>query len=127
MNKFKECTTCHHVWENRDSFLSDPTLVLLGYQVNFLHLEAGLFLFSHETADCGTSLAIEAGEFADLYNGPIFETPHASIKKCPHYCLEETSLVPCPEKCECAYVREVLQIVKNWPKRKAPRKDAQPR
>jgi hypothetical protein len=23
---------------------------------------------------------------------------------------------PCPSQCECAYIREILQIIRNWPK-----------
>jgi hypothetical protein len=31
-------------------------------------------------------------------------------------CLREGALDPCPLKCECRYVRDVLQVVRHWPK-----------
>ncbi len=42
---------------------------MVGYQVDFDELKAGLFLFTHS---CGTTLSVCAGDFQDLYNGPIF-------------------------------------------------------
>ncbi len=118
MNKkcFKECTNCHFKWDNRTSFLSDPTITLVGYQVNFGFLQAGFFLFTHETKGCGTSLAIEAGEFTDMHVGPIFEERMTGGKECPGYCNDKYSLDQCDNKCECAYVRDVLHRVKTWPK-----------
>lgn len=115
---FKECTSCHHVWEDRDDFLSDPAVVLVGYQVNFERLKEGLFLFNHELKTCGTSMAIAAGEFTDMHDGPIFsDIPHDTVENCPGYCEERSYLDPCNEKCECAYVRDVLDKVNKWPKR----------
>jgi hypothetical protein len=61
-------------------------------------------------------LAIRAGAFEDLYNGPVFKKRVTGSEECPEYCLHEDELLPCPNQCECAYVREVIQIVKNWPK-----------
>jgi hypothetical protein len=93
-------------------FLDDPTLELIGYQPNFSELEAGLFLFQHNTPDCGTSLAIEAGRFSDLYDGPIFTESLRGTDKCCGYCVHQSELRRCPAKCECAYVREILQIIR---------------
>lgn len=36
--------------------------------------------------------------------------------KCSDYCLNKDDLRPCPVECECAYVREVIQIIKHWTK-----------
>lgn len=118
MPVFKECTMCHKSWRNREAFLSDPEIRVVGYQPNFLHLAAGLFLFNHIRTGCGTTVALPAGQFTDLYRGPIFEVPREAVKKCPEFCMEDSSLEPCPERCECAYVREVLQIARHWPKQK---------
>jgi len=113
---FKTCTNCRHNWDSRKSFLSDPDVRLLGYQANFIKLEAGLFLFSHDATACRTTLAIHAAEFTDMHQGPVFETRMTRTAKCPGHCLHKDSLEPCGNECECAYVRDVVQIVKTWPK-----------
>lgn len=113
---FKECSMCGQTWHTRDLFLSDPTVVLAGYQANFIDLEAGLFLFNHLIPGCNTTLAVESRQFTDLHQGPIFEERMTGKPGCPGHCLHTESLAPCVNKCECAYVRDVVQIVKKWPK-----------
>lgn len=93
--------------------MEDPALNLIGYQVNFDYLEEGFFLFNHH---CNTTLAIRAGEFKDLYTGPIFSERLTNTDECPEYCLHKEELRPCPAKCECAYIREIIQIIKSWTK-----------
>lgn len=110
---FERCSMCQFPWKDRDSFLTDPGIKLVGYQVNFLDLETGLFLFNHS---CGTTLGIEAERFQDLYDGPIFFEPATGTDACPGHCLRGKELLPCPAECECAYVREVLHIINGWPK-----------
>lgn len=110
---FKKCSKCGFVWPEKASFLSDPNLRMIGYQACFDELMAGLFLFNHI---CGTSLAIKADDFQDLYDGPIYTERLNGTKKCGGYCLHKDDLSPCPEKCECAYVREIVQVILNWPK-----------
>jgi hypothetical protein len=111
---FKKCTSCGYLWQLREDFLDDPTTAVVGYQVNFDHLHLGLILFNH--LKCGTTLAIPADKFKDLYNGPIYNDRLTGTEQCNEHCLHEKDLEPCPEKCECAYVREILQIVRRWPK-----------
>jgi hypothetical protein len=111
---FKKCHKCWFVWSTREAFLEDPDLTIIGYQVHFQELTAGLFLFNHS---CGTTLAVEAGRFQDLYAGPIFDDNLAGTADCPEYCLRKNNLQPCPAKCEFAYVREIIQIIKKWPKK----------
>jgi hypothetical protein len=118
---FKACPNCHHEWRDRHTFLSDPVINIVGYQVNFGNLVAGFFLFTHDVPDCGTSMAVEAGQFKDMHDGPIFKKRLTETEKCPGYCLQENCLKPCPNECECAYVRDVIQKVKNWPKKPAPK------
>ncbi len=115
---FKTCPNCSQNWQDRQSFLSDPAMKLLGYQANFVNLEAGLFLFNHDTSDCKTSLAIPAREFTDMHEGPVFQDRLTNTQKCCGYCMHQNELRPCPNKCECAYVRDVLDKVRNWPKQK---------
>lgn len=114
MSEFKKCTHCGHEWQSREDFLIDPTTDLIGYQVNFGHLNLGYFLFNHLT--CGTTLGLAAGLFRDLYKGPVYKQRQTGTETCPEYCLHEKQLEPCPEECECAYVREIIQTVRQWPK-----------
>jgi len=100
---------CGKTWPDRDSFLDDPGILLIGYQVNFKYLKLGRFLFNHS---CGTTLALTADLFVDLYGGPVFSVRATGSDACPGYCLRKTSLSPCPAQCECAFIREILQIIK---------------
>lgn len=111
--EFKKCSSCGQGWVTRENFFEDPALKLIGYQVNLDHLEEGYLLFNHS---CGTTLSVIAGAFKDLYHGPIFSERLTNTDECPQYCLRKAELRACPAKCECAYVREIIQIIKNWPK-----------
>ena len=103
---FRQCKICNWQWESRDSFLADDKIRLIGYQTNFVQIDKGLFLFNHS---CEGTLAVPVNEFADLYDGPIYQENRTGSDECPGYCLYESELRPCPAKCNCAYVREVLQ------------------
>jgi hypothetical protein len=113
MQGFKHCDVCGVSWPLRGDLLSDPSIKLVGYQVNFTDLVTGLLLFDHV---CGTTLAISVLEFRDLYDGPIFQARRTGEEDCPGYCLHAEELRPCPATCECAFVREIVQIVRQWPK-----------
>ncbi|GAB4485824.1 MAG: hypothetical protein OHK006_12580 [Thermodesulfovibrionales bacterium] len=116
---FKECGCCHTAWTDRSSFLADPEIVMVGYQVDFRDLTMGLFLFNHRP--CKSTLALRAGDFRDLYNGPVFVERKTGSESCPGHCLHHDNLKPCPAACECAFVREIIQIVKTWEKQAAAR------
>jgi len=110
----KRCTCCGHAWPALEAFLADSQLEVAGYQVNFTDLLAGLFLFNHLT--CGSTIAVPVEFFRDLYDGPIYAHRATGTADCPEYCLYVSELGTCLAKCECAYVREILQIVRRWPK-----------
>jgi hypothetical protein len=112
---FKKCPKCSFQWARRLDFLQDPNLAPIGYQANFKSLAAGIFLFNH---DCKGTLAIPAKEFQDLYHGPIFKERATGSPECTEKCLHQADLTPCPAQCECAFVREILQVVNKWPKKK---------
>jgi hypothetical protein len=114
MNAFKKCPHCGKVWLNRDVFLADAGLEVIGYQVDFEAIESGLFLFNHH--DCKTTLAVPAGSFMDLHPGPFFSERKTGLESCPGYCLRQNELAPCPAECACAWVRDVLQIIRQKPK-----------
>jgi hypothetical protein len=115
MNDFKKCTFCGHLWQSREDFLDDSATDIIGYQVNFDNIHLGLFLFNHLT--CGTTLGIHAAEFKELYNGPVYKERLLGTDHCPEYCVHENQLEPCPAKCECAYVREIIQTIREWCKK----------
>lgn len=110
---FKQCPGCGTSWASQDRFLGDPGLVYGGYQVHWDDLNAGLFLFSHT---CGTTLAVPVADFRHLYGGPVFQERLTGTDACAGYCLHQNETRPCPAQCACAYVREVMQIIHQWPK-----------
>ena len=114
---FKRCPCCGVEWLRRAAFLADPDVSLTGYQANFKELEVGLLLFDHRVAGCGTTMAVWASEFTDLYRGPMFEKRLRGTPSCPGYCLRHEALDPCPNACECAYIRSVLEKIRQWPKK----------
>jgi len=65
---FKRCTMCGSEWQTKEDFLNDRDVLLNGYQWNRKKFRsgegfAGLLIFTHRKALCGTSLAIAAGSF----------------------------------------------------------------
>jgi hypothetical protein len=111
---FHQCPSCKIVWPTRESLLADPGVRLIGYRSCLANLLAGVFLFHHR---CEAIVTIHASEFADFYDGPMFSVPQTGGEKCPGYCLRVEELRPCPAPCECAFVREIVNLVNNWPKR----------
>jgi hypothetical protein len=111
---FKTCPFCSTAWSSREMFLSDDDLSLVGYQVDFDELTLGLLLFNHGA--CSTTLAIRADLLKDLYLGPVFSGRRTWQEDCPGYCLKRSQLAACPARCECAWVRELLQVIRQWPK-----------
>ncbi len=108
---FKICKKCGQKWSDRRSFLNDTNIVLIGYQAHFEKLTLGFLLFNHS---CKTTLSLNAGLFTDLYKGEVFKQRLTGSDDCQGYCLEEVNLAACFAKCECAYVRETIQIIKHW-------------
>ncbi len=114
---FKTCPCCGCVWPKRETFLADGKLSLNGYQADFGEPGEGLFIFTHTEKDCGTSLAVKTKSFKDLYPGPIYARRGLGTEDCPGYCLGEFILERCDARCEYASIRELLQIIKQWPKK----------
>lgn len=115
---FKRCTSCGKMWADRNAFLADPAICIIGYQVNFEQLKLGYYLFNHTA--CLTTLAVHAAQFVDLYDGPIYSQSKTGGEDCGGHCLREYDLDPCYAECECAYVREIIQIIRTWPSCKEP-------
>jgi hypothetical protein len=108
---FKTCPCCSYTWASREEFLADPNLELNGYQVNFKKLEGGMFLFTHATEQCGSTMTVIMGIFSDLYSGETYKENKALSEECPRYCIDEEQLARCDALCECAFAREIMQII----------------
>jgi len=112
MPDFKGCSMCGHRWPSRVDFLDDPQVTLVGYQLVSDDPVDGLLLFNHT---CGTTLALELSHFADLYRGLTYSRRLANTDSCQRHCTSESDLQRCTNECACAWTREVLQIVRDWP------------
>lgn len=108
------CSGCNYLWNNRSEFLEDQNIILNGYQVNFIDLTLGWFLFTHKVKSCNSTMALSATHFLDLYSGPIYQDRKTGTEECPEYCLHQDNLERCPSTCECAFVREIIQVVRRW-------------
>ena len=106
---FRQCSNCMKKWQTRKDFIVDKDIRIIGYQVNFENLKAGLLYFNHS---CKTTIAISADIFSDLYDGPIFKEQKTELDECPGYCLNKEELRRCRAECECAYIREIIQLFK---------------
>jgi hypothetical protein len=115
---FKICPTCSKSWKTLEAFLADPELELSGYQVNFADLKGGLFYFNHLHRDCGTTLAVPVGAFTALSTRPILTSRGKQPESgCSALCVRRGELEPCPVECECVWVREIMQTIRNWEKK----------
>ena len=110
---FKKCSMCGQIWENREAFLDDPDLEIIGYQASFDNVKNGLFLYNHV---CKTTLAMEVMEFDDLYKGPVYDLSLTGTDDCSDLCHDINELSVCGSQCKYAYVRDIIQVIKNWPK-----------
>ena len=111
---FKKCPMCAATWNSRKQFLNDATLMLNGYQADFDSLAKGLFYFTHKVDQCNSTMAVEAGRFFSLYKGRMYFTRRTGEAECPGYCLQRDILDSCPAECECAFVREIIDIIKKY-------------
>ena len=111
---FKKCPMCRHAWIDREDFLADPDVEIIGYQVSFDSVKEGLFLFNHH---CETTLAFKVLEFEDLYEGARSDIAAAGTDNCSGFCLNIKELRACSTQCKYAYARDIIKIILSWPKR----------
>ncbi len=113
-NFFKTCPMCGKTWKTRDEFLKDRHLELLGYQANVEDLEHGLFLFTHNKVECGTTLSVAVKLLLDLNPGQRYPRLKFGTKECSGFCLKYANLEECEAECEGAFVRDLIKIVKEY-------------
>jgi hypothetical protein len=109
---FRKCPMCSTEWETRDDFLDDQSLEVNGYGADFEKLDWSLFYFTHKKEGCYSTMALEAKDFLDLYSGEKYTEPQTGKDDCPKYCFDEEQLDRCDAFCECAFNREIIQIIK---------------
>jgi hypothetical protein len=73
-----------------------------------------MLLFNHMT--CQTTLAVRVESLRDLHDGPVHAESLHGTEACPGRCDTTGDLERCTNRCAGAWVREVLQTVKAWPK-----------
>lgn len=113
---FKTCPKCSKSWDTLNDFLTDSSIYLNGYQVNLKSLETGMLLFTHIVEECKTTMSIYVKNFSSMYSGARYAENKALSPECPRYCIEEKRLDRCDAHCECAFVREIIDIISNMPK-----------
>ena len=119
---FRFCKQCGREWADRAAFLADPAVVLSGCQMDTRRPGSSVLVFDHRAPGCGTTIAVPADAFADLYAGPVHKVNWAPSAKCPGMCFDPQNLEPCPAQCASAHVRQILQVVRRTPKNPVPGK-----
>jgi hypothetical protein len=114
---FKICPNCKKEWETQEKFLSDSEIKIIGYKADFEKLEYGLFFFNHLQNECKSTITIDVLEFRNIYKGSVSSERGTGLDGCPGYCLDRNQLERCNELCECAYVRDIIQVIKGYPKK----------
>jgi len=115
MDEVKACPSCSTEWRTRNEFIDDQLLKIIGYAADFRKLENSLFYFTHKKDGCSTTMGIQAMSFLDLYSGIKSSERKTGTEGCPGYCLEKEQLNRCAAFCECAFNREIIQVIKDRP------------
>jgi hypothetical protein len=113
MPPFKTCPSCSQIWQTRDEFVLDTQLELNGYKADFEKLEYGLFFFTHHQNGCFSTMAIEVLDFKDMFSGKPYPERKTDSEECPGYCRDKEQLERCDNICECAFVREIMNMLRD--------------
>lgn len=109
---FGICPMCYYKWDTQEEFITDSSLRIDGYMADFEVLDASLFYFTHMRPECGSTFTMEAQVFLNLYNGEKYVERRTGEEECPAYCQDKENLNRCDALCECAFNREIIQIIK---------------
>ena len=112
-NTFKICTCCKHVWESLADLIRDEQVHVIGYQPSFSDSYEGLFFFSHNDKACGTTIAIPAGHFVNLYDGPEYTVQMDSMEQCKGFCKSFYDFGECSNECSMRSIRDIIEVLKN--------------
>lgn len=111
---FKKCPLCGQTWRSRKEFLEERALELNGYLADFESIENGMFFFTHHIDGCFSTMTILAKDFIDMYTGIKYTERKKDREECPGYCLQKNQLNRCEAACEYAFVREIIQKIREY-------------
>ena len=114
---FKICPNCEYIWQDRDDFLGDPNVTIMGYMANFWQVKKGILLFMHDVNDCRTTMGKKISSFIDLYHGAVFPEVLLDTEECDDRCRKIYDLQRCDKKCYYAHLRDLIVQIADWPKR----------
>lgn len=106
---FKTCSKCRAAWQGPLELVADQSLVVTGYQPDFEDPASGLILLLHNRDGCRTTLAVKAGDLRAFYRDDRPTLLMAGSDDCPRYCLSSEELATCRNPCSMAWVRQVIQ------------------
>jgi hypothetical protein len=109
---FKVCSKCGRAWHTQEDFVCDADLEVNGYQAAFGDPDEGLILVTDQRDSCGTTLGVEAGTLRPLYRGPDYRELCTGTDLCEGLCVDEHRLEECSAPCAMAWVRVVLQYLR---------------
>ena len=112
-NTFKICTCCNHIWESLIDLIKDEQVHVIGYQPSFNDSYEGLFFFSHNNKECGTTIAIPVSCFANLYEGPDYTEQLACTELCNGLCQSFYDFGGCSKECKMRWVRDIIEVLIN--------------
>lgn len=110
---FKVCPCCGKEWITQKEFLEDTNVTVISYKPDFMELKYGQIFFNHLIDSCKSTITLFVLAFENLYSGVRYHENRAESKECPRFCLDKDQLNRCDQRCECAYVREILSILKH--------------
>ena len=113
---FKACSYCDESWNTREEFLSDVRISMKGYTPIFENPEYGLFYFTH-SGSCNATLSLFVHEFVDLYKQTTYPDKKTGSSECRGLCQIKNNLEQCFSNCRFTYIRDLIQIIKAWPKK----------
>ena len=111
---FKKCTKCNHEWETEEDFISDNSLLLIGYMANLTKRLDGVFLFNHEYPNCETTLGIKITDFKSALPKHLANSPIERPPNCPGHCLSKENMCKCNEThCLGNIIRDALHFLQS--------------
>ncbi len=110
---FKKCSCCGDEWPTLSDLIRDEQVKIIGYQAAFSDSYEGLFFFSHQTEDCGTTIAIPVSCFEKLHDGPEYTQTLACTELCSGLCQSFYDFGTCPRECGMRWARDIISVLEN--------------
>jgi hypothetical protein len=98
---------CTKEWPSVEAFLDDPAVEYTGFQPDFSLELQGLFYFTHDADQCGSTMAIWVETFIPIYLARQTLTNEQEPESCVKYCLDRQALGSCRLDCKNAIARRI--------------------